>query len=91
LLPRHSEITFAYSPVVDSALCKKCKKCLEVCPVNAIDPDNLKSRDKLCIRCFACVKFCPNNARKVIFKKPVLVKNTLKQLSKKRREPEIYI
>ncbi len=91
LLPRHSEITFAHSPIIDFNLCKNCKACLEICPVNAIDPDNLKSRDKLCIRCFACVKLCPNNARKVIYKKPLLVKNTLKQLSKKRREPETYI
>src|SRR6056297_222602 len=91
LLPRHSELTFAHSPVIDPNLCKKCKKCLEVCPVNAIDPETLKSRDKLCIRCFACVKLCPNNARKIIYKKPVLVKTVLKQLGKKRKEPEIYI
>lgn len=91
LLPRHSEITFAHSPVIDFNLCRNCKKCLEICPVNAIDPDNLRSREKLCIRCFACVKLCPNNARKVIYKKPILVKNTLRQLSKKRKEPEIYI
>lgn len=91
LLPRHSELTFAHSPIIDPNLCKKCKKCLEVCPVNAIDPETLKSRDKLCIRCFACVKLCPNNARKIIYKKPVLVKTVLKQLGKKRKEPEIYI
>jgi len=91
LLPRHSELTFAHSPVIDPNLCKKCKKCLEFCPVNAIDPETLKSRDKLCIRCFACVKLCPNNARKIIYKKPVFVKTALKQLGKKRKEPEIYI
>ena len=91
LLPRHSELTFAHSPVIDPNLCQNCKKCLEVCPVNAIDPETLKSRDKLCIRCFACVKLCPNHARKIIYKKPVLVKTVLKQLGKKRKEPEIYI
>jgi len=91
LLPRHSELTFAHAPIIDFNLCKKCKKCLEICPVNAIDPENLRSRDKLCIRCFACVKLCPNNARKVVYKKPVLIKTVLKKLGKKRKEPEIYI
>jgi len=91
LLPRHSELTFAHSPAINTNLCKNCKKCLEICPVNAIDPEFLKSRDKLCIRCFACVKFCPGNARKIIYKKPVLVKTVLKKMGKKRKEPEIYI
>lgn len=91
LLPRHSELTFAHSPIIDPNLCKKCKKCLEACPVNAIDPENFRSRDKLCIRCFACVKLCPNNARKVLYKKPVLVKTALKKLGKRRKDPEIYI
>ncbi len=91
LLPRHSELAFAHTPIIDPSLCKKCKKCLEICPVNAIDPESLISRDKLCIRCFACVKLCPNNARKIVYKKPFLVKNTLRQLGKKRKEPEIYI
>ncbi len=91
LLPRHSEAIFAHAPVVNLHLCQNCRKCLEICPVNAIDPENLRSRDKLCIRCFACVKLCPYNARKIIYKKPVLVKTVLKQLGKKRKEPEIYI
>ncbi len=91
LLPRHSEMTFSHAPVIDPTLCKKCKKCLEICPVNAIDPESLISRDKLCIRCFACVKLCPNNARKIVYKKPFLVKNTLRQLGKKRKEPEIFL
>ncbi len=91
LLPRHSEIIFTHAPVIDSQLCQHCRKCLEICPVNAIDPDTLISRDKLCIRCFACVKLCPNNARRITYKKPVLVKTVLKKLGKKRKEPEIYI
>ena len=91
LLPRHSEVIFTCAPFLDSNLCQNCKKCLDVCPVNAIDKKNLKSREKLCIRCFACVKFCPNNARKIIYKKPIIVKHALKKLGKKRSEPEIYI
>ena len=91
LLPKHSEILFTHAPTVDPKLCQHCRKCLELCPVNAIDPENLRSRDRLCIRCFACVKLCPYNARKIIYKKPLLVKTVLKQLGKKRKDPEIYI
>lgn len=90
-LPRHSEMLFTNAPVLNSSSCQQCGKCLEVCPVNAIDTDNFRSREKLCIRCFACVKICPHDARKISYKKPVLVKTVLKTLGKKRQEPEIYI
>ena len=91
ILPKHSEMLFAHAPFVDFNRCQQCRRCLESCPVNAIDPESLKSREKLCIRCFACVKFCPHGARKMIYKKPVLVKTVLNKLGKKRHEPEIYI
>jgi len=91
LLPKHSEIFLTHAPVIDKNFCKNCRKCLEACPVNAIDLISLQSREKLCIRCFACVKSCPNGARKIIYKKPVLVKTALKKLGKKRKEPKIYI
>lgn len=91
LLPKHSEIVFAHAPVVDLKVCQNCRKCIEICPVNAIETDSLRSRDKLCIRCFACVKFCPYGARKIIYKKPVFVKTVLKRLGRKRKEPEFFI
>lgn len=91
LLPKHSEILFAHAPVIDVNRCQHCRQCLEACPVNAIDTENLRSKEKLCIRCFACVKFCPHEARRIIYKKPVLVKTVLSKLGKKRKEPEIYI
>ncbi len=90
-LPRHREMLLTTAPVLDAGLCQQCGKCLEVCPVNAIDHDNFRSREKLCIRCFACVKICPHDARQIRYKKPVLVKTVLKTIGKKRQEPEIYI
>ena len=91
LLPKHSEILFTHAPQIIPELCQNCRKCLEVCPVKAIDPHSLKSREKLCIRCFACVKLCPHHARKIIFKQPLLAKTFLKRIGRKRKEPEIYI
>lgn len=91
LLPKHSEILFTHVPQLIPELCQHCLKCVDVCPVKAIDPKSLQSREKLCIHCFACVKLCPYHARKIIFKKPLLVKTILKRIGKKRKEPEIYI
>jgi len=91
LLPEYSEMLFPYAPQIDAQLCQHCRKCLEACPVNAINPNNLKSRDKLCIHCMACVKTCPTQARKIVYKNPWLAKILLNIVGKKRKEPVIYI
>ena len=91
VLPKHSENIFTYPPKLIISQCHYCLKCLKACPVNAINPENLTTRDRLCIRCFACVKFCPHNARKIMYKKPILVKTVLKNKGQKRQEPEIFI
>ncbi len=91
LLPKHSEILFTHAPEIIPTLCQHCLKCVELCPVKAINPKNLQSREKLCIRCCACVKLCPHHARKIIFKQPLLVKTFLKRIGRKRKEPDIYI
>lgn len=44
--------------------CIKCKKCAEVCPVQAIPIDNPnKTNNNICITCMRCVSVCPVNAR----------------------------
>lgn len=44
--------------------CIGCKKCAEVCPVNAIDRNEPRLTDKdRCISCGACIKVCPAGAR----------------------------
>jgi Pyruvate/2-oxoacid:ferredoxin oxidoreductase delta subunit len=52
-------------PVIDSLICKNCKKCIEVCPNNAIKAVWKNS-------CAKCVKYCltmrvPCNPEKIIF------------------------
>jgi len=45
--------------------CNNCGKCVDVCPVNAIDKNNPSKTDsKKCISCTACIKICPQGARK---------------------------
>lgn len=53
-------------PKVKKKECIGCKKCANICPVNAItmkDKKPIINRDK-CIRCFCCQEFCPVGAMK---------------------------
>lgn len=52
-------------PKADSN-CSKCGLCAQQCPVQAIDPQSLKTADKKkCISCMRCVSVCPRKSRKV--------------------------
>ena len=54
-------------PKVKKKECIGCKKCSNICPVQAIEMINKVpkiNRDK-CIRCFCCQEFCPVGAMKV--------------------------
>lgn len=56
---------FWYKPVIITDKCKKCKVCLNSCPVQAISEDvdgNLSIDYKKCIRCLCCHEFCTFNA-----------------------------
>lgn len=48
---------------VTNDLCDNCKLCAEICPMGAIDMDDVKSVTGICIKCCACVKRCPKNAK----------------------------
>jgi len=51
-------------PIVDHNKCKICKKCIEVCPVSAMNlTDKFPKADrKKCISCFCCDEHCPYGA-----------------------------
>jgi ferredoxin len=72
--------------------CEQCGICAEVCPVDAIDPENSSLIDtEKCITCCACIKQCPKKARTM---KPGLVKDAalrLGTLYKERKEPEFFV
>lgn len=52
-----------------SEKCKDCRKCIEVCPVNAIDETTKISDYSKCIACGACVEICANDARRMVGQK----------------------
>lgn len=46
--------------------CDKCGKCIEMCPVGAINVKKpTKINKKVCISCMRCIRLCPNSARKL--------------------------
>ena len=50
-------------PVTDSDKCVKCGLCARLCPMAAIDPNDVSSVVGKCIKCCACVKKCPKGAK----------------------------
>ncbi len=56
---------------VDNKKCKKCKLCIEVCPVNLLEIDGnnlvnfIKERESICLECGQCMAICSSDAVKV--------------------------
>ena len=58
---------FLTRPVISQQLCKKCFKCIKVCPFNAISNKNnlVKIDKKKCMRCYCCHETCEYGAIKI--------------------------
>jgi uncharacterized protein (DUF362 family) len=55
------------APIFLVAPCIRCKKCIDICPANALTMKNKKIiiDEKKCIKCYCCNEVCPANAIKV--------------------------
>ncbi len=51
-------------PSVNQASCIGCRRCVSICPVNAISMENGKAKinKSLCISCKRCINVCPVHA-----------------------------
>lgn len=49
-------------PALVGERCTRCGKCVEVCPVGAIEMNPLPELKANCINCFCCYEQCPDNA-----------------------------
>jgi len=54
-------------PIFLEEPCIKCKKCIDICPANALSIKNKKIiiNEKKCIKCYCCHEVCPANAIKI--------------------------
>lgn len=81
------------SPETRHELCIKCRKCIEMCPVEAISlQDNLITALKeKCLLCCACVKNCPTGARYLGDVQLIQFAQKLSTMCSQRKESELYL
>lgn len=91
IVTKNSARMFTKQPMVDKSICNDCGACIQFCPLGAINKDTLDINEDKCIRCFACVKKCPRKARKIIYKKKLLVVNILRFKSRVKKEVKTYL
>lgn len=84
--------TISFTPETDEKKCTQCNLCVEVCPTEAIDPDDVSRIDKWnCMICFACIKNCPSQAKQMTEPHFNGAIEQLQTACQKRKEPEIYL
>lgn len=72
--------------------CIDCKYCANICPMGAIDYDDVKSVPGICMKCCACIKRCPVNAKYFDDQGYIYHKEDLENLySSVRKEPETFL
>ena len=78
-------------PVTDSDKCVKCGLCARLCPMAAIDPNDVSSVVGKCIKCCACVKKCPKGAKYFDHEGYLYHQHELEELYARRADSEIFI
>ena len=76
-------------PTYDAEKCIQCNKCVEVCPVEAVDNSTYATDSDACIKCMACVKSCPTEAKTV--KYPPQVAQFMNSWGQERKEPHLFL
>lgn len=70
--------------------CIDCKLCVSLCPMGAIDYEDVSKVQGVCVKCCACVKYCPTEAKHFTDKKHLELQNKIETNFIKRKEPEIF-
>lgn len=76
-------------PNYDAEKCIQCNKCVDACPVEAVDSSTYTTDSDACIKCMACVKSCPTGAKTVKF--PPQVSKFMNSWGQERKEPTLFL
>ena len=79
-----------FTPLTTDA-CTECGACARVCPMDAIDPADVRVVDARCITCNACVKICPVAAKTFAGTPVEGVAHMLQENCAARREPQAFL
>lgn len=78
-------------PKTDTALCDECGKCVQLCPMGAIDPAHPALVPGICVKCGACIKGCPMGAKYYDDPGYLYHKTELEEMYARRAEVETFL
>lgn len=78
-------------PVTDTSKCIDCKKCANLCPMGAIDFEDVTKVPGICMKCCACIKKCPTSAKYFDDEGYLYHQHELEELYERRAEPEYFV
>lgn len=79
-------------PKTNMELCNKCGKCIEICPLGSINPEDPSDVFGICMKCCGCVKGCPSGAKYYDDANYLYHQHELEdQYAGTRREPELFL
>jgi NAD-dependent dihydropyrimidine dehydrogenase PreA subunit/flavodoxin len=89
--PKGSPLSFLKAVPVTTDACIDCKLCADICPMGAIDRNDVSSVPGKCIKCCACIRRCPAGAKRFEDQGFLIHRAMLEKELKDPRVPEIYL
>lgn len=78
-------------PITHKDKCVDCKKCVRICPMEAIEYHDVSIVSGICMKCCGCVKKCPQNAKEFADEGFKYHKNELEYKYKKNKKNQVFL
>ncbi len=88
--PAGDPVRFLKAVPETASSCIDCKLCVDVCPMGAVDRNDVSLITGRCIKCCACVRRCPVSAKQFTDPGFIAHRTMLEQTLTRRPEPELY-